>query len=192
MSNAELLSTLFGTDINDVEGHAPEYPETVPGRVLHIDADFLAYHVTFDDETPLHDMMYNHDVIVERLRLMAGAETVTLHLTDRESCKGNRYNLAIQREYQANRQDKIKPEQLETIKKWMVKERAAINHTYQEADDGLAQGNYSTCDSNLSVIASKDKDLNMVPGLHLNWETGELEMVEGFGYCFLEDRKSVV
>lgn len=193
MQNAELLKTLFGTDVNDIEGHETQYPETVPGRVLHIDADFLAYHVTFDDETPLHDMMYNHDVIVERLRLLAGAETVSLHLTDRESCKGNRYELAIQREYQANRQDKIKPEQLETIKKWMVKERQAINHTEQEADDGLSQGNYSAVisgNTELSVIASKDKDLNMVPGLHLNWETGELELVEGFGYCYLDKSKS--
>lgn len=196
MNSLEQLSQLFGVDLSQVKGHVIEhrdYPAMVPGRVLNIDGDFLAYQVSADNEKPLEDMMHNHDVAVETLRLLAGAERAVSHLTCSTGDKGNRYKIAIQKEYQANRKGKEKPEHLHTIKNWMVRDRGAINHVHQEADDGLAQANVNAIRNGtpeLSVLVSKDKDLQMVPGYHLDWTEGTIEIVDGFGHIELDRSKS--
>lgn len=186
---------LFGVDKSKLESHAPtvDFPDTVPGRVLHIDGDFLAYQVSGDEEKPLNEMKHNHDIAVETLRLLAGAETAVSHLTAAEGDKGNRFEIAIQKEYQANRKEKQKPKHLHTIKSWMEHSRGAISHVNQEADDGLCQANYDAVAAGtpeLSVLVSRDKDLQMCPGWHLDWMEGTLEFVDGFGYIELDRSKS--
>lgn len=197
MSKADKLKELFGLDSSTVNGYALEeetvYPETTPGRILHIDGDFLAYQVAADDSKSLDSMMHNHDVAVETLRLLAGAASTVSHLTASHGDKGGRYDQAVQREYQGNRKDKVKPKHLHTIKSWMELKRGAVNHVEQEADDGLCQANWQAVqagDPQLSVLVSKDKDLQMCQGVHLDWDTGELELVEGFGYVELDRSKS--
>jgi len=193
MSNADILNNLFGLDSDDLTGHAldvPDYPDTVPGRVLHIDGDFLAYQVSADDTKSVDTMMHNHDVAVETLRLLAGAESAVCHLTASHGDKGGRYDIAIQREYQVSRKGKEKPKQLHTIKSWMEHSRGAVNHVHQEADDGLCQALVNAPSPELAVLVSKDKDLQMCSGLHLDWDTGELELVDGFGYVELDRSKS--
>lgn len=196
MDKAEKLQNLFGLDVNELTGHAletPDYPDTVPGRVLHIDGDFLAYQVSADDEKSLDSMMHNHDVAVDTLRLLAGAEKAVSHLTASHGDKGRRFEIAIQKEYQGNRKNKAKPKHLHTIKSWMHLKRGAISHEIQEADDGLCQENwkaYTSDDPHSSVLVSKDKDLQMCQGLHLDWDTGELEFVDGYGYVELDRSKS--
>lgn len=196
MDKAEKLQSLFGVNIDDIQGHAleePDYPDVTPGRVLHIDGDFLAYQVAADDSKSLATMMHNHDIAVETLRLLAGAETTVSHLTASHGNKGNRFELAIQKEYQSNRKGKVKPKHLHTMKSWMETQRGAMNHEIQEADDGLCQANWNAIqkdESELSVLVSKDKDLQMCQGFHLDWDTGELEEVNGFGYVTLDRSKS--
>lgn len=196
MSNAEQLHNLFGLDVDRLEAHAPEspdYPNTVPGRVLHIDGDFLAYQVAADDTKSIEDMMHNHDVAVETLRLLSGAELAVSHLTASHGDKGRRFDIAIQKEYQGNRKNKVKPKHLHTIKSWMEQARHAVSHEGQEADDGLCQANYHaviTGSPELSVLVSKDKDLQMCRGTHLDWDYGTLEFVDGYGYIELDRSKS--
>jgi len=196
MSETRTGFELFRVDRSKLTSHVPEtvdYPDTVSGRVLHIDGDFLAYQVSGDEEKSLNEMKHNHDVAVETLRLLAGAETAVSHLTAAEGDKGNRFDIAIQKEYQSNRKDKEKPKHLYTIKSWMEQARGAINHVNQEADDGLCQANYAACQAGnpeLSVLVSKDKDLQMCPGWHLDWDDGTLELVEGYGYINLDRSKS--
>ncbi len=196
MNKADKLNNLFGLDIDTLTGHAleePDYPDVTPGRVLHIDGDFLAYQVAADDSKSIDTMMHNHDVSVETLRLLAGAEKTVCHLTASHGDKGKRYDLAVQREYQVSRKGKSKPKNLHTIKSWMERARGAINHANQEADDGLCQANWNAIQAgtpDLSVLVSKDKDLQMCQGVHLDWDTGELETVEGFGYIELDRSKS--
>lgn len=189
--DAEQLKQLFGVDANKLTSHAldePDYPDTVPGRVLHIDGDFLAYQVSADDTKSLDSMMHNHDVAVETLRLLAGAEDTVSHLTASHGDKGGRYDQAIQREYQGNRKNKVKPRHLHTIKSWMHMKRNAISHANQEADDGLAQAVWN--DPKNAVLTSKDKDLRMCQGLHLDWDDGRLIKVDGFGSVELDRSKS--
>lgn len=192
MSPEDKLSKLFGGSGEDLTSHRLEevvYPPTIPGRVLHIDGDFLAYQVSADDSKSLDTMMYNHDVAVETLRLLAGAEKAVCHLTASHGNKGRRYDIAVQTEYQACRKGKEKPQHLHTIKSWMERVRGAISHEDQEADDGLCQANHEAIqkgETHLSVLVSKDKDLRMCQGLHLDWDTGTIEEVHGYGYFSLD------
>lgn len=193
------MSNQFGIDLSKLEHTAPKkfnIIKTVPGRVVHIDADFLAYQVAYDDEKTFSEMCHNCDVSVEKMRLMAGAEKAVLHLTPKGSSKGGRYEFALLKEYQAARKDKPKPKFLHQMREWMHKERGAILHMNCEADDGMAMAQYEAIrngQTNLSIIATKDKDLCMVPGLQLNWDSGEITDTETeFGFINLHtmDNKS--
>lgn len=177
--------------IEDQSG-AVSYPETVPNRVLHIDGDFVAYMASFDETITFQMMCHNTDVMLETLRLLAGAESICVHLTPHDSDKGKRYELAVLKEYQGNREGKVKPQNLERIRLYMANAHKAILHYDQEADDGLAQANYNAIKAGhreLSVIVSKDKDLMIVPGLHLDWDTAKLFDVNTFGDIELKGSK---
>ncbi|QIG73130.1 putative 5'-3' exonuclease protein [Rhizobium phage RHph_N37] len=182
---------------------AENFPETVPGRVVHIDADFLAYMVSYEREgqqIALDDMYHNTKVAVEKMRRMAAAQFVHLHLTPSTSTKGGRNELAIQKEYQGNRQDKPKPAKLHIMRDWMGRNFPSTLHQLCEADDGMSSMQYAALAAgtgNLSIICTKDKDLNMVPGLHLDWDTGELGQAEdeighasSYGTIWLDHAKS--
>lgn len=171
------------------------FPEPVNGRVAQIDADFLAYQASFerkDDPKTLEEMQHNARVMVENIRLLAGAETVHLHLTPGTSDKGDRFNIAVLKPYQANREDKAKPRYLHVMRNWFAKTYPGTLHQTCEADDGMAAAQYACIRAgrrNESIIVSKDKDLGMVHGLHMDWDTGEIEDVE-FGYIWLDDSGS--
>lgn len=165
----------------------------VPGRVVHIDGDFLAYMVAYDDKKSLEDMRHNCKVKAEKLRLMSGAESMVIHMTPKESNKGGRYDIALLREYQTGRKGKPKPRYLHLIRAYMHEELGGIQHVDCEADDGMAIAQYEAIargERNLSVIATKDKDLCMVPGLQLDWDNGGLtDTKDDFGYIELSRDK---
>jgi len=188
-----------GVNLADLDAHDERtYPDQVPGRVLHIDADFLAYQVSADGDKTFDEMKHNADVSVETLRLLAGAQATQLHLTPSQSNKGFRHVAAIQKEYQGNRRDREKPQLLNAVRTWMHMDRGAQLHVVQEADDGLAQAMYraehlGTGDK--TVLCSLDKDLLMVPGLHMDWHTGIISPVsdrrgDRFGWIALDRSKS--
>lgn len=188
-----------GIDLSGLSHPKQDAPPTiaklVPGRVVHIDADFLAYMVSYAEDVSILEMQENCDTMVEKMRLMSGAEKTMLHLTPKGSDKGDRYNIALLKEYQGNRKDKPKPKFLHMIREYMHKERGAILCTDCEADDSMATYQYEQIRNgtpHLSVIATKDKDLTMVPGLQVNWDTGEMTDTKDdpFGWIMLDDTKS--
>jgi hypothetical protein len=188
---------LNGIDLDGLAHQAEriELPPMVKGRTVHIDADFLAYQTTAErdgDEKTYEDMQHNVEVAVDTIRSLAAAEHVHLHLTPATSNKGGRYDIAIQRPYQGNRADKPKPRYLGLMREWLAKRYKGTLHQFCEADDGMSSAQYKAVqegNSDLSIIASKDKDLCMVPGLHLNWDTGEIVDVSDFGYVEFNPQK---
>lgn len=155
-----------------------------PGRVLHIDGDFVAYYVSGVKDIILTDMRHNADVCINTLKLAAGAETVQIHITPTGSKKGNRHEIALLKPYQGNREGRVKPEHLEEIRNWLHEQYNAQMWNELEADDGMSISQYAALDANqkeLSVICSKDKDLMIIPGLHLDWDTHEFIDVSFFG-----------
>lgn len=177
--------------LDDIQGAAQEaefevfekeYPDMVKGRTAHIDADFLAYMASYEkagEENDLEGILYRADVMIEDKRRQAGAEFAVLHLTPNTSDKGGRYEVAIQKQYQGQRSSDRKPQYLEQCRDYMAAKADAVvtGRAWEnaEADDGMAQaaweahyaGNPDAC-----VVVTKDKDLRMVPGLHLNWDSG--------------------
>lgn len=184
------------------------YPKPVPGRVVHIDADFLSYQVSAEskaeldpeDPTPrksLEDMQHNAKMAVEHIMRLGAGTDYHLHTTPSGSTKGGRDKQAALKEYQANRKDRDgKPEFLDHIRAWLVSELGCggrgTAHLDQEADDGMAQAAWQAHvagDSKLCVVASKDKDLRMVPGFMLIDDT--VGTFKGtFGSIEIDDSKS--
>jgi hypothetical protein len=178
------------------EGPGLSIPEPVDGRVVHIDADFLAYEVSFEREAgtkSLDDMKHNATVAIRELQSLAGATQIHLHLTPSTSDKGGRHTISLLKEYQATRAGKPKPVQLHVIRDWLTRTFPATAHQNCEADDGMSSAQYDAIargNRHLSIIASKDKDLNMVPGLHLKWDTGEIIDARPYGELEVRVRPS--
>lgn len=177
----------------DLDGLAHEtdtltFPDPVPGRCVHIDADFLAYQVSYESDTStktFDDMQHNAEMATETLRLLAGASHVHLHLTPSTSNKGGRFDHALLKEYQGNRLDKPKPRYLGIMREWLAQKFPGTLHETCEADDGMSSMQYAAVANgrkNFSIIASKDKDLTMVPGLHLDWDKGIIRETDEFGH----------
>jgi hypothetical protein len=179
----------------------------VPGRVAHIDADFIAYQASAETKDELDgikprrsfkDMQEIARHKAEHFMRLVGATSYKMHITPPGSTKGGRYQQAVQREYQGNRNNKASPEFLDAMRGYIGEELNGVVHLDQEADDGMAQANYSAMgpggswrESNLSVIVSMDKDLRMVPGLHYDFDHGRV-MCTGnhFGSIYLDDSGS--
>ena len=174
-----------------------EFPDPVKGRVAHIDADFLAYQVSYESgegaPKSLDDMKHNATMAIQTLAKLAASTEFHLHLTPGTSNKGGRFDQAIQREYQGNRTDKPKPRYLHIMRDWMGTHFPATLHQECEADDGMSSSQYAAIakgQRDLSIIVSKDKDLGMVPGLHMNWDTGHIEDTgTDFGRIYLDGNK---
>lgn len=188
-----------GIDLAGLEHQASDLliPEPVQGRIVHIDADFLAYEVSYekaDDPKTFEDMKHNAELRVATIKSLAGATGVHLHLTPATSDKGGRYDLALLKEYQGNREDKPKPRYLHIIREWMGQHFPATLWQFAEADDGMSSAQYRAIkagQSQLSIIASKDKDLRMVPGLQLDWDTGQITDCTGFGKLWRDEKGKV-
>lgn len=194
----------FGMDAGELASitQAPKYPKPVPGRVAHIDADFMAYQVSAEskaeldpnDPTPrktLDQMRHNARAAADHVRQLAGAETAVLHTTHKSN-KGNRDNIALLKEYQATRKERDnRPVQLDMVREWLGSGCGdtsgtfiGMNHTQQEADDGMAQAAYADPENN--IVCSMDKDLFMVPGLKLCMYTYKIHKVtDAFGHIEL-------
>lgn len=198
------LSDLLGSVAADVQPQFQpvSYPPVVAGRVLHIDADFICYQVSAESAEELDPtnpkprksfaaMCHNAKTACEYLMRAAGAESYVCHTTPSGTTKGGRPEQAIQKEYQANRSSAEKPEFLDAIRAYVISELGGKAHLDQEADDGLCQALYGASDPNLVVITSKDKDLRMCNGLHLDQYTHEIVNVQGFGSISIDRSKSV-
>lgn len=195
----------FGASL-DGEAIFTDYAPPVPGRVAHIDADFVAYQVAVEtrDELDgvrprrsLDQMQEQARAAILHLMRLAQAEKYVCHVTPAGSNKGGRREQAVQHEYQRQRTDKTPAEFLSAMRTFFVQELNGVAHLDQEADDGLTQANYAARgeagrwgESNLSIIVSRDKDLRMVPGLHYDWSAGEVFTVgNAFGSLYLEEKE---
>jgi len=162
-------------------------PELTPGRVVHVDGDYLAYRCAGGAECPASIARRNVYDKVRELREMSGATGSVVHLSMPGSTKGERHLIATVKPYQGHRGNSAKPvnwsmlrDYLETypfdaftIKRWHDR----------EADDGMALASWQaeeplcTC-----VIASPDKDMRMLAGLHIDFHDYTLTEVPKGSY----------
>lgn len=165
-----------------------EAPAMVAGRTIHIDADMLCYVAGGKEGTTVNTsrtIVYN---MTEKFRVASASEFVLQHLTASGSLKGDRVLLPIG--YQAQRKNSRRPENWQYLRDWFPTVNSTAFKTMQwfdrEADDGF--GWVWTSRPN-DVICTRDKDMQMIPGNHLVWDTCELIYVDPDAYEFLHGDK---
>ncbi len=165
---------------------APQFeaptPE-VPGLELHVDGDYLAYFASGNDETEPGEARLNANKRIEAFRAKAGATSVVVHNTAPGCQKGERYLIATVKPYQGQRDTGRKPKNHAFLQKYLMEYSGALfrSKTWptREADDGIAACAHFGVGKQPGyiAIATADKDLRMLPGLHVDWQTRELVRV---------------
>lgn len=166
-------------DFSQIEGVPAIEPvgiPVVPGRRVHIDGDMLAYQCGGNDDT---DVATSRRILKSKIDLLkdaAGAESILLHMTASGSTKGNRAVIAYTKPYQGQRKGH-RPKNWQYLRDYMAEGLAGpIKQWFdREADDGFG---FISEHCPGDVIATRDKDMRMLPGLHLNWDTYELVEVK--------------
>lgn len=156
-----------------------DLPPVVPGRVLHLDGDLLCYWAGGSEDTTVAESRSRAISKINTLREQSGSESVVLHLTADASTKGDRRLIATVKGYQAQRKSGRKPKNWGYLRQWAEQGsdlfRTKVWAT-READDGMALCGH-TAEFGKVAIASGDKDLRMVPAVHVNWNTYEVTEV---------------
>lgn len=167
---------------------AAPLPPVVPGRVLHIDGDLLAYWAGGSEDTTVAESRGRAISKINALRDQAGAESVVLHLTASSSTKGDRFIIATLKPYQGQRKSGRKPKNWGYLREWLEGYGGDLFRpklwSSREADDGVALCAYDSIAKGKGLIAmsSGDKDFRMLPGIHVNWNTYEVTTVPHGAY----------
>lgn len=172
-----------------------------------IDADIFQWefgNATDDEGTPLSWPFIQARVQgrINGILEATGADEYQCYLTSDD--KSNfRYSVATIKPYKGNRQGIEKPRYYNHIRNFLKDHRGAIEVHGMEADDALSieqygQLGYITVNGEQeirmevsdTVICSRDKDLNMVPGWHYSWGAGKCKEKEVWWQDEIEGLKS--
>jgi len=128
-----------------------------------IDGDIIVYAVGFaSNDDPVQYALRSTRTAVENIMHTLTADAVDVHLT----FGPDNYRFDIDPNYKGNRSDAPKPVHIQAIREYMVEELGAIMNYGQEADDALG----IAATQHGHGIATLDKDLDGVPGVHYNWK----------------------
>ena len=176
--------------VDSIDTGSPELPPIIPNSELQLDADISSFYLAWTDDTLAQncEALKRH---IEIKRLMAGCAHVNLHTTRGD--KAGRHEASQVIEYQANRkhQDEEKKTRVDQIRQWL--ETYGNAHTtpmpqwYMEADDSMSiRQRECIAEGRVSKIMTLDKDLDMVPGTHIHYDTYEEWTGSGFGKIWLD------
>jgi len=134
---------------------------------------------------PLANALHNVGTMVRRILERVNAHTYTVFISG-----DNNFRDTLVDNYKANRNELHKPHWYHEIKAYLVRNFEAVIVDGQEADDAMSIAQESCFNSDVlegeTIICSIDKDLDMVPGIHYNWNKdkiyviGELEGIRNF------------
>jgi 5'-3' exonuclease len=140
-----------------------------------IDGDILIYECGFSSDSvarkngkehePLSYCLQNVKKKIESILEATGCDSYRIFLTG-----PNNFRLEIAPDYKANRDPDHKPHWYKEIKEYLIEKHGAEITNGFEADD--AMGWNQTDDT---IICTKDKDLDMVPGKHYNWSPKKID-----------------
>ena len=142
-----------------------------PNRILLVDGDGLAYYCAGNDDTSPGEARQNLISKVQSAQRMVGAASVRILVTSSGSHKGHRYAIARVKPYQGQRANSRRPANWSYLRELLSHSHLGsfeIEHTaVAEADDLF--GWYAYNFPNDAVIYTQDKDMRMLPGMHLDW-----------------------
>ena len=154
---------------------ALDQPHVSPGvELLCVDGDGLAYYCAGKDGTPPEQAYAWVNEMVDTFTTMARPKAVLILLTAESSPKGGRYAVATVKPYQGQRKNSRRPENWRAVRRYLEAGRAGPVQisTAAEADDLFAY--HSHRHGGNIAVASQDKDMRMVPGLHVTWDRQRL------------------
>lgn len=160
----------------------------VPGLTVHIDGDYLAYHASGNDDCTPGQARQNALDRISYFRSRIGAEHVVMHNTAKGCHKGERYLIATVKPYQGQRDGGRKPKNHAYLQDWLQGYEGpafrAKNWTSREADDGIGACSHHAIGTatGYAGIATADKDMRMLPGVHINWKSGQVTRVNPGDY----------
>lgn len=152
-------------------------PDQVPGRTLLCDGDGLAYYCAGNDDTPSGTARRNLVTKIESAMRAAGADRVLILATSGASHKGHRYAISRAKQYQGKRDASRKPRNWQFMRELIERDPRAVVTDTLEADDLFHINSVRLGDENVALL-TQDKDMRMVPGWHLNWDTHALVRVK--------------
>ncbi len=180
------------TNLQDILDSVPEMiappPPTLPGLTLHVDGDYLVYYASGNDDTTQQDSRLNALRLIRKAQKASGAENVVVHNTSSGCNKGERYVIATVKPYQGQRDPGRKPKNYQHLREWVLgyEDDVFASKTWatREADDGMAACALHAIKSKpgYAAIFTRDKDLRMLPGLHVEWLTLDTVMVPPGAY----------
>lgn len=144
---------------------------------LHVDGDYAAYFCSGNDET---EPGRARQILLDKIeagRAIVGASKVVVHLTMSGSHKGYRYQVATVKPYQGQRAGGRRPVNWEFLRTYMETYSGTAFKVKlwkdREADDGIAFVAANTVqlyNEPVAAIYTADKDMRMLPGLHVDWK----------------------
>lgn len=150
----------------------------IPGRVLLMDGDGLAYCCAGSDDTDIGQARRNLFERIRQAKATSAAERVIILMTGSGSPKGDRFFIARVKPYQGQRSSDRRPtnwvylRQILSATQLEVPGAGTVDiHTerYLEADDCFAI--YAKdFGPECTVVNTQDKDMRMVCAWHLNWD----------------------
>lgn len=160
---------------------APVVEKVHQGRVHLFDGDALAYTCAGNADCSSGQAHTNLLNRIRERRRMSGSERGILLLTSRASHKGYRYAVATVKPYQGQRTSSRRPAQWEFLRNLMESSSAVadcpvVSTAVAEADDSFGKLGAEHGAENV-VIDTQDKDMQMVPGWHMEWNTGHMQWV---------------
>jgi 5'-3' exonuclease len=151
--------------------------------IVLVDADSIVYRSAFagqrkDGTTgwlviePLENILATAKHTIEKIRDRTGIDRLELYLSPSEG-KTYRHELAKQRDYKGNRKRQPRPHYYHAVRQYLVDSHGAKVVTAREADDELSiRAHQLAKDGKSYGIATIDKDLDQIPGLHYDYAKG--------------------
>ena len=142
----------------------------VRSRVLLVDGDGLAYYCAGKDDSDAGLARAALRDKVSSAARIVGAERIIVLLTASGSHKGHRYAIARVKPYQGQRANSRRPTNWRALRDYMESPEFPFeveSTQLAEADDLF--GMYAYKQPANVVIYTQDKDMRMLPGMHLDW-----------------------
>jgi len=170
----------FGSQIAQAAAEQPTEIQSrpkVPGLTVHIDGDYLAYYASGNDECEPGTARMNAFSLIEKFMALTGAVNAVVHNTASGCHKGERYLAATVKPYQGQRDGSRRPKNYPYLRELLLNYTGDVFRTKvwttREADDGFGACAYfaagNPAQAGYAALATADKDMRMLPGLHVDW-----------------------
>ena len=115
--------------------------------------------------SPLSHTLHNVKLVLEKIKKETKSDMLVIYLTGKDNFRND---IPSPLKYKGNRDPNHKPTQYKEIITYLLGNNNTILTNGEEADDamGIEQ---SSAKLGETVICTKDKDLDMISGLHYNW-----------------------